>query len=289
MSAASPCAAQGGAIPGRDLLAFPLAQTAETGALATVSGSALWNPAASVLGDSVRWRLSAAAMNAPADVAVAAQVGSVGVRTWRGFTLGLTVAAAGVDGLARTQSDPQSVGPDITYATLVTSLVAAKQISPRLTAGLALRRRTGRLEDVRRSGTSLDLGVIATLAPADLRVGAATFLLSPGGPASDRASYLVGWDARVLGSDSTRAVRAGYGFEAIDGLSREQVFFASARYRTWELRGGPVHTAIYGITNWRLRLGVAVRHAGYTVGVAREESAGGLAPTYQFSLSAVLR
>jgi len=48
-----------------------------------------------------------------------------------------------------------------------------------------------------------------------------------------------------------------------------------------------VHTSIYAAANWRGRLGIGVRHAGYAVGVSREESASGLAPTYHFSLGAV--
>ena len=39
-----------------------------------------------------------------------------------------------------------------------------------------------------------------------------------------------------------------------------------------------MRTQIYGSSNLRLRLGVAVRHAGYALGVSREESANGLAP-----------
>jgi len=38
-----------------------------------------------------------------------------------------------------------------------------------------------------------------------------------------------------------------------------------------------------------IRLALGVRYARYTVGLSREESAGGFDPTYQFVLSGVFR
>ena len=83
-------------------------------------------------------------------------------------------------------------------------------------------------------------------------------------------------------------MRAGYALESAAGLSTEHYLFAVARWDRWEARGGPVRTEIFGSSNVRIRLGLALHHRGYAFGVAREESAGGLAPTYQFSLSSVL-
>src|ERR1039457_186326 len=106
----SPLAAwgQAGEMPGRDLLTFPIGLVAEAAALGTTAGSGLWNPATALLPDGFRWRLSAAAMNAPSDIAVSAQLFSVSA-AWRGTTMGLSVTRAEVSNIVRTDTDPQSI------------------------------------------------------------------------------------------------------------------------------------------------------------------------------------
>jgi hypothetical protein len=276
-------------IPGRDLLEFPVGLAAESSALGDQTGMGLWNPATALLPPGARWRLAAASMSAPADVAVSAQAGSV-AGSWRGSTFAFTVARAAVAGLSRTESDPQSIGDDVEYSTIVVSAIAASRLSSHVVAGVALRSRTGRLDDIKRTGVALDAGFIADhLGDRDVRLGASTFLFSPVGGNRDRPAYAVGADVRVVGPDSAHAVRAGYDARLTPGLSTEQFLFAEGRWGRWEIRGGPAHTEIYGAGSWRLRLGLAVHHAGYAIGVAREESANGIAATYQFTLSSVLK
>jgi len=285
-------AAAGGqatAVPGRDLLSFPIGLTAEPAALGVLAGNGLWNPATIYLSDSSRWRLSAASMSAPADIAASAQVGSLATR-WRGTTVAVTVAHASVSGLLRTDTDPLAIGNDVTYSTLVLSAIAARRVSPHVVAGLALRSRNGQLDDVSRTSVSLDGGFVAEhLTPLDARVGASTFLFGPWEGSRERASWLLAIDGRLAGRDSAAVVRAGYALQVTQGLSNEHYAFASARWGPLEARGGPVCTQIYGAANWRARLGVAVRYGGYSIGVARDESANGLAPTLYFSLSSVLK
>lgn len=287
----SPLAAwgQSGEIPGRDLLTFPIGLVAEAPALGTTGGSGFWNPATAVLPDGFRWRLSAAAMNAPSDIAVSAQLFSAAT-AWRGTTLGLSVARAGVADIVRTDTDPQSIGNPVPYGTLVMSAVAARRITPNVSVGVAVRERSGTLDDVSRQGLSADVGVLAEhLTNLDVRLAASSFLLSPGAAAGERASWLLGADGRVVGADSLHAVRAGYSLQVAQGLFTEHYFFASARWSAWEVRGGPVQTDIFGGANFRLRLGIVLHYAGYNVGVAREDGVNGLAPTYQFSLSSLLK
>lgn len=282
-------AAQAASIPGRDLLAYPIALTAEAPALGTQTGTGLWNPATALLPEGNRWRLGVAAMSAPSDYGISAQVGTIAF-DWRRTTLGLTIARAAVGDLSRTDTDPQSIGSDIPYTTTIVSVMAARRLSPHLVAGLALRSRNGRLDNVNRTGASLDAGLLAEhLAVADLRLGASTFLWNPGNADRERASYSIGADFRLAGGDTARTVRAGYALQSTTGLSSEQFAFASGRWGRWEARGGPVRTEIYGGTNTRFRLGITVRHAGYAVGVAREESAGEFAPTYHFSLGSMFK
>jgi len=54
-------------------------------------------------------------------------------------------------------------------------------------------------------------------------------------------------------------------------------------------RAGVARTEAFGHHDTVLRLGLALRYARYTVGLSREESAGGFDPTYQFVLSGIFR
>jgi len=281
--------AQSGEIPGRDLLSFPIGLSAEAAALGTTSGSGLWNPATALLPDGFNWRLSVAAMNAPSDIAVSAQLFSITGR-WRGTTLGVSVTRASVSNILRTDTDPESIGDPVPYGTTVVSLVGARRLSSHLTIGVAVRERNGSLDDVSKSGVSTDVGVVAEhLTPWDLRLGASSFLLSPGSAATERASWLFGLDGKVAGADSTHSVRVGYSLQVAQALFTEHYIFASARWAGLEVRGGPVQTDIFGGANLRMRLGIIVHYGGYNIGVAREDGVNGLAPTYQFSLTSLLK
>jgi hypothetical protein len=280
---------QAGEIPGRDLLTFPIGLTAEAPALGTATGAGLWNPATLLLPEGSRWRLSVAAMNAPTDIAVAAQLFSI-AGDLRGTTIGVSVARADVSDILRTDTDPTSIGNPVPYSTTVFSLTAARRVAPHIILGAALRERTGSLDDVNRSGLSVDAGIVADhMTSRDIRVGASTFLMSPGGAGAERASWLLGVDGRVAGPDSTHAVRAGYSLQIAQSLFTEHYFYASARWNAWEVRGGPVHTDIFGGSSVRVRLGILIHYSGYQIGVAREDGVNGLAPTYQFSLSSLLK
>ena len=279
---------QAAAIPGRDLLTFPIGLTAEAPALATQTGSGIWNPATTLLSDGNRWRIAAASLSTPAEVAVSAQLATAATR-WRGTTIGVSLLHASVGNLLRTDTDPQSIGDEIPYSSVVLSVSLARRFSPNLSIGVAFRNRTGTLDNVSRTASSVDVGVVLDhLSALDLRIGAATFLAG-GRPDVEHTSLLLAADIRLLGKDTAKTVRAGYSLQSAKGLTTENFAYATARYGIWEARGGPVRTDIYGGTNTRLRLGLALHYAGYIVGVAREESAGGLAPTYQFSLSTLLR
>ena len=282
--------AQSRSIPGRDLLQFPIALTGDAAALGPQGGTGLWNPATAILPSGARWRLGVASMSAPADVAVSAQAATIAA-AWRATTIGLTLVRASVGGISRTDSDPQSVSnDDVDYSTMVLSAFAARRINEHLVVGVALRTRSGRLDTTTRSGLSLDLGFVSEhLGSVDARLGGSSFLLSPARGAQDRPTYSLGADARVLGVDSVHTVRAGYGAQFTPGFSTEHYLFSSARWGAWEVRGGPLRTDAYGAVNWRLRLGLAIRHAGYALGVAREEGANGLAASYQLTLSSVVK
>jgi len=276
-------------VPGRDLLSFPLGLTAEAPAFGLSSGFGLWNPASVAIPAGSRLRLAVGTMSAPVDVAVSAQIGTAAMRLRNGTTVGVSLVSASVADLLRTDSDPQSLGDEIPYLTTLLSAMAARDVGP-LTLGVALRVRNGRLDAESRRAVSLDVGVISRgFGRRDVRLAASTFLASPFSHAHERAELLAAVDARLVGTDSLRTSRIGVSVTAADGLSREEYIYSGARWGRLEGRLGTARTEAYGRTNWRARLGIAFHHRGYVIGVAREESAGNLSATYQFTLSSVLR
>ena len=284
---ARPLAAQ--LVPGRDLLAFPLGLTAEAPALGTTAGFGIWNAASVAIPSGSRLRMAVGTMSAPVDVAVSAQLATVAARLGDGTTVGLSVVSASVADLIRTESDPQSIGDEIPYSTTLLSALAAREFGV-VTVGAALRLRTGHADSERRSAVSVDVGATSRgLGRRDVRVAASTFLASPAGRRQERMAVLAAVDIRLAGLDSMRTSRGGLSVMVADGLSREEYAFVGTRWGRLEGRVGGARTQAYGRTNWRARLGIAFHHQGYAIGIAREESAGNLSATYQFSVSSVLR
>jgi hypothetical protein len=282
-------AAQNGAVPGRDLLTYPVGLVAEAGALPGMLGIGLFNPASAVLPVGSRWRIAAAAMSTPSEIAATAQAGGVSAN-WRNITFTGSVLRAAVAGIVRTDSDPLTTGNDVTYTTQVMSLGAALPRGKHLTFGAAMRVRTGQIDFERRTAVALDAGIVAAgLTPLDARIAAATYLAAPFSKSEEPATVVASADVRVAGRDSTRTSRAGFAFSDTPGRSREQFYFGSVRYLGWELRGGAVRTQAHDFTTTRARLGIGVHYGAYIVGLARESTPAGLAPSYQFVLSTVLR
>lgn len=276
-------------VPGRDLLSFPIGLTAEAPALGTSAGFGLWNPASVSIPAGSRLRLAVGTMSAPVDVAITAQTATVAARWRDGTTFAVGLAHASVNDLLRTDSDPQSMGDEIVYATTLLSLAAARPVGP-LTVGTALRVRTGTLDDVVRHSLSVDVGVISRgLGERDVRLAASTFLASPFSRSREHAELLLGADARLTGTDSLRTTRVGLSFTAADGMPRESFGYIGTRWQRLEGRLGAARTEAYGRSNWRARLGIAFHHRGYVIGVAREESPNHLSATYQFTLSSLVK
>ena len=276
-------------VPGRDLLSFPLGLTAEAPALGTSGGFGFWNPASAAVPAGSRLRIAVGTMSAPVDLAVNAQLATVGARWANGTTLAVSVASAAVTDLLRTDYDPQSIGDEIPYNTILLSAIAAREVGP-FTVGFATRVRSGHLDNVVRRAVSTDIGIISRgFGPRDVRIAASTFLASPFSHQHERAEALAAVDMRVAGTDSLKTSRAGLSASLADGLYRELYGFASGRWGRLEARGGAAYTTAYGHANWRARLGIAFHHRGYTIGVAREEAPGSLLATYQFTLSTLLK
>lgn len=271
-------------VPGRDLLFSPLGLTGEPAAFGSGTAAGLWNPATGRLAEGSRYRLGLAALNAPVDVAFTGQVLSAAYRVPRVGVVSASVMRAGVADLTRTDTDPQSVGGDIPYGIWVTSLSATRPVTEHVTVGAALRWLSGRLDNRRHARPATDVGVVVDrLGWRDLRVAASTFLLAPGG--DDRATFTTAADARLVQRDSVTEVRAGLGLTHTARANTEVFPYVAGRFGRLDLRGGPVRVAAYGATTWRARLALVLHQDDFTIGVAREENAAGLTPTYQLTVS----
>ena len=277
-------------VPGRDLLELPLATVAEAPVLATLTGDGLWNPAAIFLRDGARIRISAASLEGPHDQGVSAQLLAAAYALRPRTTVGLSISRASVSDLIRTEDDPQSVGGEIPYNTLVASATVARRTSDYFTAAVAVRYRAGELDGDRSGAVGIDGGVMADGLPwHDVRIAASTFLWRPANDAAERTRFSVGADARVAGADTLREARVGYAAAYTEQLSREHYAFIGGRYKAVEARVGSLRLSAYGNADWRFRVGVGVHHARYMVGVAREETGAGLRPTYAFTLTSTIR
>jgi hypothetical protein len=285
---ASPSDAQ--RVPGRDLLQFPLGTLAESPALATETGDGFQNPAAIRLSERGSIRGTVVALNTGTDRGISAQLAAVAVGLPQRITVGLSAAHAGINGIARTSSDPEPIGRDVPYSTLVLTLTGARQSIDRVTSGVSVRYRTGEVDGVRRSTFGLDGGVLAErLLGRDIRLGVSSFMWGPGAGETKEASFSAAADARVVGPDSARQARLGYSYTFSDGSSGGHYVFASGRFSRWIGRVGVAHTSAFGNDDTTLRVAFGLRYARYTVGLSREDSAAGFDPTYQFVLSGVFR
>jgi hypothetical protein len=285
---ASPSGAQ--RVPGRDLLTYPLGTLAEAPALALDTRDGFQNPAAIHLGDGARIRGTVVALNSGADRGISAQLASVAVALPDRITVGLSAARAAINGIGQTIDDPEPIGRDVPYSTVVLSLTGARRSRDHVTSGVAVRYRTGEVDGVRKATFGLDGGIVAErIFGYDARIGVSSFLWGPGAGGSKDAAFSGAADARIIGADSTQQARAGYGYTFADGASNGHYLFASGRLSRWIGRVGVARTEAYGNRETTFRLGLGVRYARYTVGLSREESAGGFDPTYQFVLSGIFR
>src|SRR5687768_1791046 len=192
-------------VPGRDLLELPIATVAEAQVLATLAGDGLWNPATIFLRNGARYRISAASLEGPHDQGVSAHLLAASYALHPRTTVGLAVSRASVSDLIRTEDDPQSVGGEIPYNTIVASATIARRTSDFFTAAVAVRYRAGELDGVRSGAVGIDGGVMADgFAWRDVRVAASTFLWRPANDAAERTRFSIGGDLRIVGTDSLR-------------------------------------------------------------------------------------
>jgi hypothetical protein len=284
---AGPAAAQ--QVPGRDLFEFPLGLLAEPAALSSQMAASLWNPAAGQLRPAQRAAVGIAELYSPQEQGV--RLGMIGAAyaLRPSITATASVASAWVTDLLRTETDPQSLGGEIPYASTLLSLgVATAQHG--VTVGTAVRYRSGAADNARAGMVALDGGMIVErVAGLPLRFAASTFLFRPSRP-NNEASYQLGADVPLplFALDSVASLRAGYAYDFMGPRGREGYTFALGRYRQLDLSAGVAKTSAYGFTDLRWRLGCGLHYAGYTVAIGREDGAAGLGASYQILFKRVV-
>lgn len=275
-------------VPARDLWEFPLGALLEPAALASEPGGGLWNPASAHMHRDDRWRLGVASLLSSTDYqSVDGQLLSASYRRASGVTLGFSIASTSVGSILRTDSDPQTLG-EVPYSSLMFSALAARELLPHVTAGVALRYREGRADQLVDHALAADLGVVVHSLPVrDARFAISSFLWRPGREVQDRPAMVAAADLRVMGV-TDRETRLGFSYNGVNRGAKELGPFLAWRFDRVDLRGAYLRTTASGRSVSRIRSGVALHYARYVVGVAREEGAVGLGPLYQFTLSSLI-
>jgi hypothetical protein len=282
------CAAAAQQVPGRDLLEFPVGVLAEAPVLSSQMTGGLWNPATAALRNPRRAAFGFASLSSPQDLGVRVNLlgGAYNVRP--NVTAIASITSGSVSDILRTETNPQSIGPEIDYGTTMFSAgLATAQKS--FSFGVNARYRKGTSDDERKSAFYTDAGfVVNDIVGVPIRVAASTFLFGPWS-SSHEATYAAAADAPVVRRDSTIAVRVGGEVAHTEGRGRENYVFASGFYRVIDLSAGVAHSYLFGNTSNRWRLGLGLRYASYTVAVGREDAAAGFGANYQFLLKRVIR
>lgn len=283
-----PLAAQ--RVPGRDLLAFPLGTLADAPAIATSSGIGAANPAAFRVPRGHLAKLAVVAVQTPAELGVTVAGIGAAVALPLELTASLSVLRGSVDGIARTTVDPETAaGGDIPYATTLYSAGLARQ-HQRVIVGLALRFRTGTVDDDHRSALGVDAGLIAdSILRLPVRAGLSTFLWRPANGEDEETAYAGALDGRIAGRDSTLEVRGGYALTLVERRTVEHYLFTGGSSGPWDGRIGLLRHESSGESEWTMRLGIGVRSGRYHVGVARDGVRDAIGGIYQFTLTTLLR
>jgi hypothetical protein len=281
---ASAAAAQ--QVPGRDLLEFPLGVLAEAPPLSSQMTGGLWNPSLSALGSTGRGAIGFAGLTTPQEQGVRLDMIGGAYRINRLIVANASFAQATVADILKTETDPQSLGGEIPYGTMLVS-AGASAARGNVSLGLAARYRWGSLDTQNSGMFALDGGaVVDRIAGTPVRVAVSSFLFSP--TRSDReASYLAAADLPVFRRDSTVLVRGGYSVSQTEGRGREEYAFATSSYRQLDLSGGLSQATIFGHPNRRVRLGLGLRYASYHIAIGREDGASGFGAAYQFLFTRV--
>jgi hypothetical protein len=273
-------------LPGRDLFDLPISALAEGTALALFAGDGLRNPASLYVSPNERGRLSLSSLSTGREQRVGAQTLATAYHV-RGNTVGVSMARSSVSDIARTDTDPQTIGPDVPYGLFVLSVAAARREGNTLTSGIAFRYQAGELDTERRSELGVDAGVIVdSVVGKDITVAASSFLWRPGARGGSGAAFSGAAEAGIirLRQAANLNLRLGYAWTGTIDMSNEHFGYVTLRTRVWDARVGAARLVTANDATTRLRIALGARSGRYRLGVAREDNPYGLSPSYVFML-----
>jgi hypothetical protein len=275
-------------VPGRDLLDFPIGALAEPSVMAG-SDVALWNPANIIPAAGNRGRLGFATVQTPTDLGISVVGFAVAAALPRALGASISAVRGSVVGIPRTTTDPTTVPGDIAYNTTMFSAAFARR-SENVTAGVALRYRTGTVDMETRGAVGVDGGLLAdSILGFPVRGALSTFLWRPANGADEETAYSGALDTELYRLDSTLVARGGYAITLVEQRTAEQYLFAGASSKRIEVRAGVARYQSAGEREWSLRLGTGLQYGRYHIGVAREGARDGLGGIYQFTLTTLIR
>ncbi|HVO34537.1 MAG TPA: hypothetical protein VMT21_03160 [Gemmatimonadales bacterium] len=259
-------------------------------ALADDGSAALWTPAVRLPGTGASLRLAVEAVHSPSEIGISGGIASVAFRAGTLGTVNLIYGRMGVDGLVRTETSPEAIGGDIAVYNEVLSLGLARAIAPGLTAGIAARALSGRLDIVNASQLGLDLG-LRYAGASHFSFGVATRFFDPLLRASEgAASYSAAVSYRTAEGQvwgTTADVRCWYGAGWAHGEGMQHQLSAGlALGGVAELDVGAAREETAGIEVWRSRLGVSLDVGRYRVYLGRDGGVNGFGASYRFGLAA---
>jgi hypothetical protein len=289
MAVLAPEVAAAQRVPGRDLLQFPVAALDRPSALGTELNDGLGNPASLTTLDGARLRIGAAALQTSEAQAVTAHLLTVSRSLSDRIVVGVTAARWSVEDIASTSASPDASDGDLSYATTMFSLTAARRNTRHVSVGVALRARTGNVAGMRHTAIAVDGGILADSLWRDAKLGVASFLWRPAQTEDERTALNVAGDLRVWGTSPLREARVGISADFTERDERLEFIYASGRSGPIAARLGLAREVRWRAGPWRTRLGVGVHYEKYIVGIAREDGVEGLGPVYQFNLNATYR
>jgi hypothetical protein len=289
IAALAPAVAAAQRVPGRDLLHFPVAALDRPAALGTELADGLGNPASLTTLAGARLRIGAAALQTSEAQAVTAQLLTASHSLSERIVVGVTAARWSVDDIASTSASPDASDGNLSYATAMLSVTAARRNTRNVSVGIALRARTGTVAGMRHTALAVDGGILADNLWRDARLGVASFLWRPAQTEDERTALHLAGDLRVWGTSPLQEARAGIAADFTERDERLEFIYTSGRSGPIAVRLGLAREVRWRAGPWRTRLGVGLHYEKYIVGVAREDGVAGLGPVYQFNINATYR
>jgi len=255
-------------------------------ALATGTAAVFWNPAQ--IEDSARTQLGLEGIQTPGAIGASGMLAAIRIRAGSVGQIGFMYGHVGLSDLTRTGDSPDPIGSAVPVYTSALGVTWSRPVAG-TALGVALAYHDTRLDDVRVTRWTFDIGMSRDIAPG-LRVAAATHFfssLSASDPAQDMyagVEYRL-WQGPLWGDRGV--VRARYGIAFAHGFTADHQLGAGIEVgRVLSLDVGVAREGSYGTEGWRPAAGVRVTIGKYRVTLARDAGVNQLGSAYRVGVDA---